>query len=137
MCHRIHPYIIVADVHARYTVCFVTEHLTKALLVYSGDSEIDQLFMIFRLLGTPTKSAWPEVTALPELVALHGHRLRDVCYNLHPFSAFHVIICPDERIIRHSIIYTRFCTEAIVAKVSSNFSGVERRTLLRPNKKPQ
>uniref|UniRef100_A0A8D0EEV9 cyclin-dependent kinase n=1 Tax=Salvator merianae TaxID=96440 RepID=A0A8D0EEV9_SALMN len=36
----------------------------KAL--FPGDSEIDQLFRIFRTLGTPTELLWPGVTQLPD-----------------------------------------------------------------------
>lgn len=36
----------------------------KAL--FPGDSEIDQLFRIFRTLGTPTEVTWPGVTQLPD-----------------------------------------------------------------------
>ncbi|NXY92469.1 CDK3 kinase, partial [Alcedo cyanopectus] len=36
----------------------------KAL--FPGDSEIDQLFRIFRILGTPTEATWPGVTQLPD-----------------------------------------------------------------------
>ncbi len=31
-----------------------------------GDSEIDQLFKVFRLLGTPSEEVWPGVTSLPD-----------------------------------------------------------------------
>ncbi len=31
-----------------------------------GDSEIDQIFKIFNLLGTPTEKEWPGVTYLPD-----------------------------------------------------------------------
>ena len=31
-----------------------------------GDSEIDQLYHIFRLLGTPTPAVWPGIRALPD-----------------------------------------------------------------------
>lgn len=37
---------------------------TKAL--FPGDSEIDQLFRIFRTLGTPGEEEWPGVTQLPD-----------------------------------------------------------------------
>ncbi|KAK3875159.1 hypothetical protein Pcinc_019951 [Petrolisthes cinctipes] len=37
---------------------------TKAL--FPGDSEIDQLFRIFRTLGTPGEEDWPGVTQLPD-----------------------------------------------------------------------
>ncbi|KFR17444.1 Cyclin-dependent kinase 3, partial [Opisthocomus hoazin] len=34
--------------------------------MFPGDSEIDQLFQIFRTLGTPTEATWPGVTQLPD-----------------------------------------------------------------------
>ncbi|KAH8030978.1 hypothetical protein HPB51_012446 [Rhipicephalus microplus] len=42
----------------------IFELLTGKTL-FRGDSEIDQLFRIFRVLGTPTTDTWPEVTQLP------------------------------------------------------------------------
>nr|XP_037273360.1 cyclin-dependent kinase 1-like [Rhipicephalus microplus] len=44
--------------------CIFFELLTSKTL-FRGDSEIDQLFRIFRVLGTPTTDTWPEVTQLP------------------------------------------------------------------------
>jgi hypothetical protein len=34
--------------------------------LFPGDSEIDQLFRIFRTLGTPDEKVWPGVTQLPD-----------------------------------------------------------------------
>jgi cyclin-dependent kinase 2 len=34
--------------------------------LFPGDSEIDELFKIFRLLGTPDESSWPGVTTMPD-----------------------------------------------------------------------
>lgn len=34
--------------------------------LFQGDSEIDQLFRIFRVLKTPTEELWPGVTQLPD-----------------------------------------------------------------------
>jgi len=34
--------------------------------IFHGDSEIDQLFKIFRVLGTPTEEQWPGVTMLKD-----------------------------------------------------------------------
>jgi len=34
--------------------------------LFAGDSEIDQIFKIFRTLGTPKESTWPGVTSLPD-----------------------------------------------------------------------
>jgi serine/threonine protein kinase len=41
------------------------EMVTKRPL-FPGDSEIDQLFKIFRLLGTPNEEVWPGVTQLQD-----------------------------------------------------------------------
>ncbi|KAL4911502.1 cyclin-dependent kinase 1 [Aspergillus multicolor] len=34
--------------------------------LFPGDSEIDEIFKIFRLLGTPDESIWPGVTSFPD-----------------------------------------------------------------------
>ena len=34
--------------------------------LFPGDSEIGQLFRIFRILGTPTDQEWPGVSSLPD-----------------------------------------------------------------------
>lgn len=39
--------------------------LTRRAL-FPGDSEIDQLFRIFRTLGTPDEDIWPGVSNLPD-----------------------------------------------------------------------
>nr|CAB3229345.1 cyclin-dependent kinase 1-like [Phallusia mammillata] len=45
--------------------CIFSEMIHKKTL-FPGDSEIDQLFRIFRTLGTPTENIWPGVTSLPD-----------------------------------------------------------------------
>ena len=35
-------------------------------VLFKGDSEIDQLFQIFRILGTPDEEVWPGVSRLPD-----------------------------------------------------------------------
>lgn len=37
--------------------------------LFPGDSEIDEIFRIFRLLGTPDEDVWPGVTTLPDYKA--------------------------------------------------------------------
>ncbi|XP_010555567.1 PREDICTED: cell division control protein 2 homolog isoform X2 [Tarenaya hassleriana] len=34
--------------------------------LFPGDSEIDELFKIFRIMGTPTEETWPGVTSMPD-----------------------------------------------------------------------
>merc|ERR1711884_454262 len=34
--------------------------------LFSGDSEIDQLFKTFRVMGTPNEEMWPGITQLPD-----------------------------------------------------------------------
>ncbi|KAI8442357.1 hypothetical protein MSG28_005879 [Choristoneura fumiferana] len=45
--------------------CILSEMSSKKPL-FQGDSEIDQLFRIFRMLRTPTEEIWPGVTSLPD-----------------------------------------------------------------------
>ncbi|CAG8572274.1 644_t:CDS:2 [Funneliformis caledonium] len=44
--------------------CIFAEILKKAAL-FQGESEIDQIFKIFSILGTPDETLWPGVTNLP------------------------------------------------------------------------
>ena len=48
--------------------CIFAEMINHAPL-FPGDSEIDQLFRIFRILGTPDDGMWPSVTTLPDYKA--------------------------------------------------------------------
>ncbi|KAJ1933958.1 Cyclin-dependent kinase catalytic subunit [Linderina macrospora] len=45
--------------------CIFAEMVQRKPL-FPGDSEIDEIFKIFRVLGTPTEEIWPEVTKLPD-----------------------------------------------------------------------
>lgn len=45
--------------------CIFAEMCTRKAL-FPGDSEIDEIFKIFRLLGTPDEQAWPGVTSFPD-----------------------------------------------------------------------
>ena len=45
--------------------CIFAEMIMKRPL-YPGDSEIDELFKIFRTLGTPDEETWPGVSKLPD-----------------------------------------------------------------------
>ena len=45
--------------------CIFAEMANKRPL-FQGDSEIDQLFRIFRVLKTPTDAVWPGVSQLPD-----------------------------------------------------------------------
>ena len=54
-----------ASVDLWSTGCILAEIASRRPL-FPGDSEIDQLFKIFQLLGTPTEEIWSGVTALPD-----------------------------------------------------------------------
>jgi serine/threonine protein kinase len=45
--------------------CIFVELVTKQAL-FTGDSEIDQLYRIFRILGTPNEEVWPGVSSLKD-----------------------------------------------------------------------
>uniref|UniRef100_A0A2N9GDC7 cyclin-dependent kinase n=1 Tax=Fagus sylvatica TaxID=28930 RepID=A0A2N9GDC7_FAGSY len=45
--------------------CIFAEMVNQRPL-FPGDSEIDELFKIFRVLGTPNENTWPGVTSMPD-----------------------------------------------------------------------
>ncbi|KAJ2855233.1 Cyclin-dependent kinase catalytic subunit, partial [Coemansia erecta] len=45
--------------------CIFAEMVQRKPL-FPGDSEIDEIFKIFRILGTPTEEVWPDITTLPD-----------------------------------------------------------------------
>uniref|UniRef100_A0A4W4F2Q0 cyclin-dependent kinase n=1 Tax=Electrophorus electricus TaxID=8005 RepID=A0A4W4F2Q0_ELEEL len=57
----------VFDCHNSH-VCFIFVDYSKITrrALFPGDSEIDQLFRIFRTLGTPDETVWPGVTSMPD-----------------------------------------------------------------------
>jgi len=46
--------------------CIFAEMVCKGQPLFPGDSEIDQIFKIFRILGTPNEENWPGVRQLPD-----------------------------------------------------------------------
>jgi len=46
--------------------CIFAEMVCKGQPLFPGDSEIDQIFKIFRILGTPNENNWPGVKQLPD-----------------------------------------------------------------------
>lgn len=67
----------------RYLLC---------LQEYLGDSQIDELFRIFRLLGTPTEEMWPGVTTLPDYQGMFPGKKEEttkqncLSCHLHPIA---------------------------------------------------
>lgn len=45
--------------------CIFAEMVLRKTL-FAGDSEIDQLYKIFQMMGTPNETTWPGVSQLPE-----------------------------------------------------------------------
>lgn len=46
--------------------CIMAEMVMSGTPLFPGDSEIDQIFKIFKILGTPNESSWPGVSQLPD-----------------------------------------------------------------------
>lgn len=63
--------------------CIFAEMATKRPL-FHGDSEIDQLFRIFRTMGTPTEETWPGVTSLKAYKKTFPCWKRNICRSLVP-----------------------------------------------------
>ncbi|KAL4941701.1 kinase-like domain-containing protein [Aspergillus oleicola] len=52
--------------------------------LFPGDSEIDEIFKIFRLLGTPDEALWPGVTSFPDYKPSFPKWKREETHNLVP-----------------------------------------------------
>ncbi|XP_044499572.1 cell division control protein 2 homolog isoform X1 [Mangifera indica] len=67
--------------------CIFAEMVNQRPL-FPGDSEIDELFKIFRVLGTPKEDIWPGVTSLPDFKSAFpkwtAKDLASVVPNLEP-----------------------------------------------------
>jgi cyclin-dependent kinase 1 len=63
--------------------CIFAEMFTGKPL-FHGDSEIDQLFRIFRSMGTPTEEIWPGLTQMPDYKANFPSWKRCVLSSLVP-----------------------------------------------------
>lgn len=65
--------------------CIFAEMSNKKAL-FSGDSEIDQLYRIFRTLGTPDENIWPDVCKLqdykPNFPKWHKQNMKKILTNL-------------------------------------------------------
>lgn len=55
--------------------------------LFRGDSEIDQIYKIFQICGTPTEQSWPEVVEFPDwrntFPKWKGQSLAKLCPNLN------------------------------------------------------
>ncbi|WVO20083.1 hypothetical protein I312_101844 [Cryptococcus bacillisporus CA1280] len=67
--------------------CIIAEMATRQPL-FPGDSEIDEIFRIFRVLGTPDEDVWPGVGGLPDYKPTfpqwHPVDLADVIHGFEP-----------------------------------------------------
>jgi len=87
--------------------CIFAEMISRKPL-FPGDSEIDQLFRIFRILGTPTESIWPGVSSLPDYkpvfpkweppASTHSVLAHDLSPGGHQLLAALLTYNPDKRI---------------------------------------
>ncbi|RWS14746.1 cyclin-dependent kinase 1-like protein, partial [Dinothrombium tinctorium] len=63
--------------------CIFAEMATRKPL-FHGDSEIDQLFRIFRSLSTPTEETWPGVSSLPDYKTTFPNWKQNILPSLVP-----------------------------------------------------
>ncbi|KAF5207820.1 Cyclin-dependent kinase [Thalictrum thalictroides] len=58
-----HHYSTSVDV---WSVGCIFSEMVNQRPLFPGDSEIDELFKIFRIMGTPNEETWPGVSSLPD-----------------------------------------------------------------------
>lgn len=91
--------------------CIFAEMLTGKPL-FPGISEIDELYKIFYLLGTPNNTVWPDVTELPDFSGFfpnwHKNRLKDYMHDVGELEfdllSRMLILDPSKRISARSAL---------------------------------
>ncbi|CAE6426783.1 unnamed protein product [Rhizoctonia solani] len=83
--------------------CIVAEMVMHGQPLFPGDSEIDQIFKIFRLLGTPNEEVWPGVSQLPDYketeMVMHGQPLFPGDSEIDQiFKIFRLLGTPNEEV---------------------------------------
>jgi len=79
--------------------CVMAEMLMKRAL-FPGDSEIDQLYKIFKILGTPNEDSWRGVTLLPDYKPAFP---RWTAQNLQDIIRFHC--SEEEQLLQCMLVY--------------------------------
>jgi len=64
--------------------CIFAEMIMRGNPLFPGDSEIDQIFKIFRILGTPNEKVWPGVSQLPDYKETFPQWSRQDLQNILP-----------------------------------------------------
>ncbi|ENN76345.1 cyclin-dependent kinase 2 [Dendroctonus ponderosae] len=79
--------------------CVMAEMLMKKAL-FPGDSEIDQLYKIFKVMGTPSEACWQGVTLLPDFKAAFPQWKRQ---NFQQIIRFHS--AEEEHLLKSLLTY--------------------------------
>uniref|UniRef100_A0A7S2ZKD4 cyclin-dependent kinase n=4 Tax=Rhodosorus marinus TaxID=101924 RepID=A0A7S2ZKD4_9RHOD len=95
--------------------CIFAEMVTRQPL-FPGDSEIDELYKIFRTLGTPTEETWPGVSELPDYKSSFPNwprkHIGEVVANLDDVGldllSQMLTYNPDQRITAHAALQHQY-----------------------------
>lgn len=97
--------------------------------LFPGDSEIDEIFKIFKLLGTPDESTWPGVTSFPDFKSSFPKWDREETKSLVPGldeDGLDLLDALLEYDPARRISAKRACVHSYFAAGSSAYSGRER-----------
>ncbi|KAG9312751.1 hypothetical protein JVU11DRAFT_7185 [Chiua virens] len=64
--------------------CIFAEMVMRGNPLFPGDSEIDQIFKIFRIMGTPNEQIWPGISQLPDYKETFPQWTRQELRNIVP-----------------------------------------------------
>jgi hypothetical protein len=66
-------------------------HVTRRCCCDAHKQEIDELFKIFRVLGTPTEATWPGISTLPDYKDIFPLWCNLVPSRTHRLDQYHCI----------------------------------------------
>lgn len=100
--------------------CIFAEMLLNGPL-FPGDSEIDQIFKIFRLLGTPNEKTWPGVGELPDFKQSFPKFKKSPLEEVFPSNGYQeldllskmLVLDPDRRLTAEEVLRHPYFQSAI------------------------
>jgi cyclin-dependent kinase 2 len=107
-----------------WSIAGIFSEMATHKVLFRGDSEIDQLYQIFRIMGTPDETSWPGVSKLPDFKANFPNWKRQALTSINPqlneegidLLSKLLVYKPDERITAKNALSHAFFRNVQIVK---------------------